>query len=59
MTASMEVFFKEFKAKLQKQNPLTELLSLKQTGTIVEYHDQFPLINTINLLIKKKRERES
>ena len=41
MTASMEVFFKEFKAKLQKQNPLTELLSLKQTGTVVEYHDQF------------------
>ena len=36
----MEEFFKELKVKFQKQNPL-ELLSLKQTGTIVEYHDQF------------------
>ena len=40
MTTSMEVFFKELKVKLQKQNSL-ELLSLKQTGTVVEYHDQF------------------
>ena len=41
MTAFMEVFFKEFKAKSQKQNPLTELLNLKQIGIVVEYYDQF------------------
>ena len=33
--------FKKFRATLQESNSMTDLLSLKHTSTIVEYHDQF------------------
>ena len=45
MAETMKGCLKEFRATLQERNPMIDLLRLKQTGTVAEYHDQFVFLS--------------